>query len=126
MADDKVEPLALSDDEWKKRLDAKQFDVLREEGTEAPFSSPLNNEKHEGTFDCAGCGLSMTQITLDRSERTRIPARAVNPCQASEFDWVTNRGTSAVRLNHADRAGVNPSGSQRRPIDHLVRVQRRR
>lgn len=59
MAEDKITKVNLSDDEWHKRLDAKQFDVLREEGTEAPFTSPLNDEKHEGVFACAGCGLEL-------------------------------------------------------------------
>ena len=39
------EPLKLSKDEWRKRLDAAQYDILREEGTERPGSSPLNAEK---------------------------------------------------------------------------------
>lgn len=59
MADDKVTKLNLSNEEWHKRLNDKQFDVLREEGTEAPFTSSLNSEKHEGMFVCAGCGLEL-------------------------------------------------------------------
>ena len=51
----KVEPLNLPDAEWRKRLTASQYDVLRKEGTERPFTSPLNNEKRKGTFQCAGC-----------------------------------------------------------------------
>lgn len=54
-----IETLSLSDDEWKKRLPPEQYDVLRHEGTERPFTSPLNNEKHEGVFACAGCGLEL-------------------------------------------------------------------
>ena len=50
------EPLKLSKDEWRKRLSSEQFDVLREEGTEYPGRSPLNKEKREGIFKCAGCG----------------------------------------------------------------------
>jgi peptide-methionine (S)-S-oxide reductase len=45
-----------SDEEWKKTLDPQQYSVLRCEGTERAFTSPLNNEKREGTFTCAGCG----------------------------------------------------------------------
>jgi peptide methionine sulfoxide reductase MsrB len=42
-----------------KDPDAGQFAVLREEGTESPFTSPLNNEKRKGTFVCAGCDLPL-------------------------------------------------------------------
>ena len=46
---DKTEPSS-------KKLDPLQHHVLREHGTERPFSSPLNNEKRPGLFRCAGCG----------------------------------------------------------------------
>ena len=46
---------SLSQEEWRKRLSLKAFKVLREEGTEPPFSSPLNEEKRDGIFLCAGC-----------------------------------------------------------------------
>ena len=49
--------VSLSEAEWRKRLTPAQFDVLRYEATEPPFSSPLNNEKRVGTYHCAGCDL---------------------------------------------------------------------
>jgi peptide-methionine (R)-S-oxide reductase len=54
-----VTPLNLPDAEWKKRLTPAQYDVLRHEGTERPFSSPLNDEKRKGRFHCAGCDLPL-------------------------------------------------------------------
>ncbi len=51
----KIEKLKLSDAEWKKRLNATQYQVLRDEGTERPNTSELNQEKRAGTFHCAGC-----------------------------------------------------------------------
>ncbi len=42
--------------EWKKTLSPEEFHILREAGTEAPFTSPLLNEHSEGVFSCAGCG----------------------------------------------------------------------
>jgi len=48
-----------SDAEWKKQLSPAAYDVLRQEGTEAPFTSPLNNEHRKGVFTCAGCALDL-------------------------------------------------------------------
>jgi len=47
----------LSEDQWRERLSRQAFEVLREEATERPFSSPLNDEKRDGMFHCAGCDL---------------------------------------------------------------------
>lgn len=44
------------DTNWKEILTPEQFHVLREHGTERPFSSPLNDIKENGVFSCAGCG----------------------------------------------------------------------
>lgn len=49
----------LSDVEWKKRLSPKQYYVLRQAGTERPFSHPLDKEKRAGRFLCAGCRLPL-------------------------------------------------------------------
>jgi peptide-methionine (R)-S-oxide reductase len=52
-------PLTLPDAAWRKRLSPAAYRVLREEGTEMPFSSPLNAEHRRGTFACAGCALPL-------------------------------------------------------------------
>lgn len=54
-----VEKLERSAEEWRARLTAEQFDVLRREGTERPFTSPLNKEHGKGTYLCAGCDLPL-------------------------------------------------------------------
>ena len=41
----------------KKQLSPDAYDVLRHEGTERPFSSPLDHETRKGTYSCAGCAL---------------------------------------------------------------------
>ncbi len=55
----KIEPLRLTDAEWKKRLSADQYSVLRQEGTERAGTSPLDREKRKGVFHCAGCELAL-------------------------------------------------------------------
>jgi peptide-methionine (R)-S-oxide reductase len=52
-------PLSKSEDQWKALLQPAQFGVLFQENTERPFSSPLNAEKHAGTFVCAACFLPL-------------------------------------------------------------------
>lgn len=49
----------LSDMDWRQRLTANQYMILRQHGTERPGSSPLNKEKRKGTFACAGCDLPL-------------------------------------------------------------------
>ena len=48
-------PIQLSEAEWRRRLTKDEFDILREAGTERSFTSPLNDEKRDGTYHCAGC-----------------------------------------------------------------------
>ena len=50
-------PVTLTDAQWKAKLSPAAYDVLRHAGTEAPYSSPLNNEHHAGIFSCKGCAL---------------------------------------------------------------------
>lgn len=53
--DDRFE-VKKTDQEWQESLSPTQYQVLRCHGTERAGSSPLNSEKREGTFVCAGCG----------------------------------------------------------------------
>jgi peptide-methionine (R)-S-oxide reductase len=52
-------PVTLSDAEWRKRLSPAAYRILRQEGTEPPYSSALNREHRAGTFYCAGCRLPL-------------------------------------------------------------------
>ena len=54
-----IEKVSLSDAEWRKKLSAERYDILRKEGTERPYTSPLNGEKRSGKYHCAGCDLAL-------------------------------------------------------------------
>jgi peptide-methionine (R)-S-oxide reductase len=54
MSDDKK--MQVDEQELKKKLTPEQYKILREKGTEAPFTSPLLNEHAKGMFACAVCG----------------------------------------------------------------------
>ncbi len=58
-ATEAVAKVTKTDAEWEALLTPEQYNVLRHEGTERPFSSPLNEEKRAGIFACAGCGLEL-------------------------------------------------------------------
>ncbi|MCI0409586.1 MAG: peptide-methionine (R)-S-oxide reductase MsrB [Acidobacteria bacterium] len=62
-----TDPIQKSTAEWKQVLSDAQFRVLRQEGTEHPFSSPLNDEKRPGVYVCAGCALPLftSQMKFD-------------------------------------------------------------
>jgi peptide-methionine (R)-S-oxide reductase len=59
---------------WRQRLTPEQYDVLRTEGTEAPFSSPLNDEHRAGIFGCAGCALDLFSSTTKFDSGTGWPS----------------------------------------------------
>ncbi|MEQ1789442.1 MAG: peptide-methionine (R)-S-oxide reductase MsrB [Rickettsiales bacterium] len=63
-----------TDKEWKEMLTDEQFNVLRKEGTERAFSSPLNDEKREGIFACAGCDLELFDSSMKFDSGTGWPS----------------------------------------------------
>jgi peptide-methionine (R)-S-oxide reductase len=69
-----VQKLALSDAEWKKRLTAQQYDVLREEATERAGTSPLLAEHRNGTVVCAGCELALFESKTKYESGTGWPS----------------------------------------------------
>lgn len=63
-----------SDAEWHALLNDDQFQVLRREATERPYSSPLNDEHRNGTFSCAGCQLQLFSSTTKFDSHTGWPS----------------------------------------------------
>jgi len=66
--------VAHSDEEWRRLLSEEQYRVLREEGTEPPWTSPLNDEKRAGTYVCAGCEQALFTADMKFDSGTGWPS----------------------------------------------------
>jgi peptide-methionine (R)-S-oxide reductase len=65
---------AYTDEEWRRRLTPAEYQVLRREATEPPFSHSLNDEHRAGVFHCAGCGLDLFSSTTKFDSGTGWPS----------------------------------------------------
>ena len=54
-----IKKVIKTDAEWKKLLTPEQYNVMRQQGTEVPYSSPLNDVHDKGIFECAACELPL-------------------------------------------------------------------
>lgn len=70
----KIEKIDRSEDEWSRILTTEQFRILRKEGTEPPFTSPLNDEKRKGTYACVGCELPLFTSDMKFDSGTGWPS----------------------------------------------------
>jgi len=66
--------LQLSDAQWRARLSAMEYAVLREQATERAHSSPLNQEKRVGTYRCAGCQATLFTSAMKYDSGTGWPS----------------------------------------------------
>ncbi len=87
-----------SDDEWKDKLTPEQYHVLRQKGTEAPFSGKLLNEKGTGDFVCAACGTVL--FKSDSKYESDVPGLAGWPSFADVAD------SDAVELSDDNSFGM--------------------
>jgi len=69
-----IEKIMKDDAEWKRLLSPAQYDVLRKEGTERPFSSPLDKEYRSGVYVCAGCDLELFTSEMKYDSGTGWPS----------------------------------------------------
>ena len=109
----------LSEAEWKKRLTPEQFYVLRKHGTERAGTSPLNKEKREGTFACAGCDLPLFDSATKFESGTGWPSfyaplpHAVSEKTDRSF-FMTRTEVNCSRceghLGHVFNDGPKPTG----------------
>jgi peptide-methionine (R)-S-oxide reductase len=63
-----------TDAEWKQLLTPEQYYVTRQKGTEAPYSSPLNDIHEKGTFECVSCSLPLFSSSTKFDSHTGWPS----------------------------------------------------
>ncbi len=69
-----INKVIKSNKEWKKILTADQYYILRQEGTEHPYTSPLDDEKRQGEYLCAGCKTALFNSKMKYDSGTGWPS----------------------------------------------------
>ena len=69
-----IKKVIKTDAEWKQILTPEQYNVMRRKGTEAPYSSPLNDIHDAGTFECAACELPLFSSSTKFNSGTGWPS----------------------------------------------------
>jgi len=93
-----------TDQDWKRTLSPDQYRVLREEGTERPFSSALNREKGKGAYVCAGCGQPLFTSDMKFDSGTGWPS--FYKCIPGALDTKLDRKLFTTRTEyHCKRCG---------------------
>jgi peptide-methionine (R)-S-oxide reductase len=109
-------------EEWRKLLTPEQYAVLREQDTERPFTSPLNNEHRKGTFTCAGCDLPLFASETKFDSGTGWPS-FTEPADRENVELHTDASHGMVRtevtcrrcgshLGHVFPDGPAPTGER--------------
>lgn len=110
---------SLPDAEWRRRLTADQYHVLRKHGTERAGTSPLDREKRAGVFHCAGCDLPLFESEKKYDSRTGWPSfwqplpRAVGTGPDTSYGMVRTEvhcSRCGSHLGHVFDDGPKPTG----------------
>lgn len=111
----------LTPDQWRKRLTPGQYNILRDAGTEPPFTSPLNKEHRAGIFSCAGCALPLFSSKTKYDSGTGWPsfwtplAKAVKTVTDYSFGFVRTEvhcRRCGGHLGHVFDDGPPPTGKR--------------
>jgi peptide-methionine (R)-S-oxide reductase len=117
-----LEKVKKSEEQWRQELTPEQYEVVRKKGTEAPFTSELNDVKDPGMFKCVACGEPLFTSDTKFDSGTGWPsffAPAAPDAVATETDrsmWMTRVEALCPRcgghLGHVFDDGPAPTGQR--------------
>ncbi len=117
---DSEREITLSEEEWRARLSPEQYEVLRHQATEPPFTGKYVHVKDDGTYRCAGCGAELFDSRTKFESGSGWPS-FYEPAVAKNVEMRTDRSHGMVRtevlcrkcgghLGHVFNDGPAPTG----------------
>jgi peptide-methionine (R)-S-oxide reductase len=115
-----TEQMPKTDEEWRGKLSAEQFEILRKKGTEPAFTGAYHATKDSGVYRCAGCGAELFHSEAKFDSGTGWPS-FFEPADAAAVETETDRSflmrrtevlcsTCEGHLGHVFEDGPNPTG----------------